>query len=1125
MEAQKYERPSLQQGRKNSKNEKPDEVGVVSDTDNTDNNKRRLRSVKSPGTRLKLKTLLNEETTHEGKKELYTPRSRLNSPNNELREVGTTSTLCVHEPKEKDAQVTTEPVTTEPQGPEINLSGESKQDLPGSEVASALHTAPKASGFPETAVGGQPLTDPQQERCDAEDRRERREKKSSEKTTNRGAGHPALPASPDSGRARRRSPTRMENTARSGLEKRREKVRGQIDSPNENTKGTQLAELAKSQANKLTATQERERVEVDSLPQEYEEGRRLDWPKEKVPKTVVQANVHREPEFADTEEELGISENEIEEEIKQREENRTQVASSKFISNEGKASSTEESWNESETGTSDSDSEIEQEKKALEQKRKLESENDLSDAELLEAVEINSGGDSQQTPGVSPGPEGSPAIGLQQLLQEKRNAAKAIRRQIEEREERRKQSALKEHQEEQPEGGGNTSRPEDDNQRQALARERVSQPKDQQQNVDGPDGAKAHPNSDQLLRTPEKVRELHGETQQRETQKEKPKCIRLEEKAHRPRLSDSLFTEIMAMPGKIASTPKSQKNRRISELGTPTQKESPSKKPDLLTIMSAITIALAPYCKLYETIKEGIQDNTSILASMSTKITHIEGYITAVEERTDTYKKGWEKELEDLKKQIECLKRGTEEENKKTKKSERESQNAALTERHKGDNEIKEVMEKRSKPPQTYPIKSGLHNHPQNKVPVILKLKKTDRTDKDPTTEKAEQQEAEKLKGKKKEEEIREESFEKSQKERKRDKTRSPPLSVEDFMSDTNLMNLSQHWETASDNSVMEVNTDHQIQKRKEPEKEIEMRQNMKPQTPKRSREASEIQKGRATEIQKKNREEERKPSKDQRISEWSSKHGKQEIKSPEKNRRTGMSKAERQERIFKLEQLDIKSGYMILNRKTILKLMSKMNALKMIKTENITLVEPYHRGKIAKAYIHVKEPIRQETEANAATEMLQNGFGLTEIKREIQKEKKDTKYDEKERRPYQFTTRTEERYRSNRLGKQREERGIDWQVKYGRTEERKENRRSHKDEKQNTQSRKEHQDTGAEYQNLHRRVEPRRVQSFFSPERTGRHSRNERAKKSPPRQTKDTSTNTGPLAWLKAALMGKTEN
>ncbi|XP_069466246.1 trichohyalin-like [Ambystoma mexicanum] len=962
--AQKYERPSLQQGRKNSKNEKPDEVGTVSDTDNT---KRRLRSVKSPATRLKLKRLLSEETAHEGKKELYTPRSRLNSANNELREVGTTSTLCVLEPKEKDAQVTTEPVTTEPQAPEINLSGER----------------------------------------------------------------------------------------------------------------TQLAELAKSQANKLTATQERERVEVDSLPQENEEGRRLDWPKEKVPKTVVQANVHREPEFADTEEELGISENVIEEEIKQREENWTQVASSKFITNEGKASSTEESWNESETGTSDSDSEIEQEKKALEQKRKLESENDLSDAELLEAVEINLGGDSQQTPGVSPGSEGSPAIGLQQRLQEKRNAAKAIRRQIEEREERRKQSALKEHQEEQPEGGGNTARPEDDNQRQALARERVSQPKDQRQNVDGPDGAKAHPNSDQLLRTPEKVRELHGETQQRETQKEKPKCTRLEEKGHRPRLSDSLFTEIMAMPGKIASTPKSPKNRRISELGTPTQKESPSKKTDLLTIMSAITIALAPYCKLYETMKEGIQDNTSILASMSTKITHIEGYITAVEERTDTYKKGWEKELEDLKKQIECLKRGTEEENKKTKKSERESQNAVLTERHKGDNEIKEVMEKRSKPPQTYPIKSGLHNHPQNKVPVILKLKKNDKTDKDPTTEKAEQQEAEKLKGKKKEEEIREESSEKSQKERKRDKMRSPPLSVEDFMSDTNLMNLSQHWETASNNSVMEVNTDQQIQKQKEPEKEIEMRQNMKPQTPKRSREASEIQKGRATETQKKNREEERKPLKDQRISEWSSKHGKQEIKSPDKNRRT----------------------------------------------EDITLVEPYHRGKIAKAYIHVKEPIRQETEVNAATEMLQNGFGLTEIKREIQKEKKDTKYDEKERRPYQFTSRTEERYRSNRLGKQREERGIDWQVKYGRTEERKENRRSHKDEKQNTQSRKEHQDTGAEYQNLHRRVEPRRVQSHFSPERTGRHSRSERAKKSPPRQTKDTSTNTGPLAWLKAALMGKTEN
>ncbi|XP_069498735.1 caldesmon-like [Ambystoma mexicanum] len=524
--------------------------------------------------------------------------------NNELREACTTAALCVVEPEAEDAQV-----TTEPQVPQINPSGERKQDLPGSEVTSALHTAFKASGFPETAAGGQPLTDPQQERRDAEDRRERREKKSPEKPANRGAGQTGLP---DLGRAGR-SPTRMGNTEGSGLKKRREKVRGQTDSPNENTKGTQIAELAKSQANNLTATQERESVDVDSLPQENEEGRRLDWPQEKVPKTVVQASVQRKPGSADIDEELGISENAIGEETIQREENRMQVPINKSIRHEGKESSTEESWRESETGTSDSDSETELEKKALEakqkkrittnkpttqrknqektnkmkttkntkergceqlgktkttgenikkkpqkkdegmqkgplpvslsgtlkafffnqQKRKLDPENDLSDAELLEAVEVNSGGDSQQTPGVTMGLEGSPAIGLSQLLQEKKNAAKAIRRQIEEREERRKLSTLKEHQEARSEGGGNTLRTEDDNQRQALARERVFQPKEQRQNADCPDWAKAHPNLDQLLRTPEKVRELHGVNQQRETQKEQPKCTRSEEKSHR----------------------------------------------------------------------------------------------------------------------------------------------------------------------------------------------------------------------------------------------------------------------------------------------------------------------------------------------------------------------------------------------------------------------------------------------------------------------------------------------------------------------------------------------------------------------------------------------------------------
>ncbi|XP_069495571.1 trichohyalin-like [Ambystoma mexicanum] len=541
--------------------------------------------------------------------------------------------------------------------------------------------------------------------------------------------------------------------------------------------------------------------------------------------------------------------------------------------------------------------------------------------------------------------------------------------------------------------------------------------------------------------------------------------------------------------------------------------------------MSAIRIALAPYCKLYETIKEGIQDNTSILASMSIKIMHIEGYITAVEERNDAYKKGWEKELEDLKKQIECLKRGTEEEDQKTKKSELESKKAAITDRHKGDHEIKEVMEERFKPPQIYPIKSGLRDYPQRKAPVILKLKNNDKAER--SNKRSGGAAGIRKTKRKKKEGTREKSPEKRQREGKRGKTRSSPLSVEDFMSDTNLMNLSQHWETASNNSVMEVNTDQQIQKQKESEKEIEIRQNMKAQTPKRSLEASETQKRRELEIQKKNREEERKPSKEQRISERSTTHRQQVIKSSEDNRRTGMSKAEKQERIFKLEQLDPKSGYMILNRKTILKLISKMNALKMIKTEDITLVEPYHRGKIAKAYIHVKEPIRQDMEANAAIEMRQNGVGLTEIKREIQKEKKAPQYDEKERRPYHFTSRTEERYRSNRIGKHREEKGTDLELEYGRTEDRKENRRYHKDKKQqqNTQSRKEHQDTGSEYHNLHRRAEPRRFQRHFSPERTGRHSRNERAKKSPPRQTKEMSMNTGTLAWLKAALMRKTEN
>ncbi|XP_069502324.1 micronuclear linker histone polyprotein-like [Ambystoma mexicanum] len=57
----------------------------------------------------------------------------------------------------------------------------------------------------------------------------------------------------------------------------------------------------------------------------------------------------------------------------------------------------------------------------------------------------------------------------------------------------------------------------------------------------------------------------------------------------------------------------------------------PTKNTDILPIMSAVTIALAPFGKLYETINETLKDHTSITAACNSKLTHLEGYIIALE--------------------------------------------------------------------------------------------------------------------------------------------------------------------------------------------------------------------------------------------------------------------------------------------------------------------------------------------------------------------------------------------------------------------------------------------------------------------------------------------------------------
>ncbi|XP_069486374.1 micronuclear linker histone polyprotein-like [Ambystoma mexicanum] len=52
--------------------------------------------------------------------------------------------------------------------------------------------------------------------------------------------------------------------------------------------------------------------------------------------------------------------------------------------------------------------------------------------------------------------------------------------------------------------------------------------------------------------------------------------------------------------------------------------------------MSAVSIALAPFTKLYESISENLKDHTTMQAMMYTKLIFLEGYITALDQRLKT---------------------------------------------------------------------------------------------------------------------------------------------------------------------------------------------------------------------------------------------------------------------------------------------------------------------------------------------------------------------------------------------------------------------------------------------------------------------------------------------------------
>ncbi|XP_069498851.1 uncharacterized protein PF3D7_1120000-like [Ambystoma mexicanum] len=88
---------------------------------------------------------------------------------------------------------------------------------------------------------------------------------------------------------------------------------------------------------------------------------------------------------------------------------------------------------------------------------------------------------------------------------------------------------------------------------------------------------------------------------------------------------DSLVEALRPLYSTPNKTKPGQDTTKIKE------KNSPGKKPDLQLVMSAVTVGLTPFGKLYETINDTLKDHTSILASVNSKLTHLEGYILALE--------------------------------------------------------------------------------------------------------------------------------------------------------------------------------------------------------------------------------------------------------------------------------------------------------------------------------------------------------------------------------------------------------------------------------------------------------------------------------------------------------------
>ncbi|XP_069482585.1 caldesmon-like [Ambystoma mexicanum] len=125
----------------------------------------------------------------------------------------------------------------------------------------------------------------------------------------------------------------------------------------------------------------------------------------------------------------------------------------------------------------------------------------------------------------------------------------------------------------------------------------------------------------------------HGQNHHQNQWGHEPLSPRPDTTEHRSRLLDTVAPSQNLGGNKTTIIIDAPLRRTSTQQYSSSSAEHLNKKTDLLSIMSSVNIALAPFMKLYEAIADSLKDHTSIQAMMYSKVIFLEAYIMALEAR------------------------------------------------------------------------------------------------------------------------------------------------------------------------------------------------------------------------------------------------------------------------------------------------------------------------------------------------------------------------------------------------------------------------------------------------------------------------------------------------------------